>query len=114
MSARRHSLSDGFALLGPWNQTRVLSNYSTQAVQLRSDDGQTVVEVGAGEITVKAQTVNVQASGTATVQGSTVNVTGSSQVNISGNGHTFVEGRDFLHHTHSGVQSGGSTSGPVV
>lgn len=111
---RRHNLSDAFAVIGTWSQPRVLENYPASAAQLRSDDGDTVVEVGNNEITIKAQTVNVQASGTATVQGQTVNVTGSNQVNISGNGHTSIEGKDFLTHTHSGVASGGATTGPVV
>ena len=110
---RRHSFSDAFAIIGTWSQPNKLSNYSTTAVQLRSDDGNTVVEVGENEITVKATTVSVQAQ-TATVQGTNqVTVESNEQVTISGNGKTSIEGKDFLTHTHSGVQSGGSISGPV-
>jgi hypothetical protein len=114
LEQRRHHLADAFAIVGAWNQQRVLSNYSTSSAQLRSDNGSTVIDVAASQVTVTAQTVQVNASGTATVQGGTVNVTGSSQVNISGNGNTTVEGRNFLNHTHKGVQAGTSTSGPVV
>ena len=96
---RRHSLADGFAILGPWNQTRVLANYSTSSAQLRNDAGTVTIDVAASQVTVTAPTVHV---------------TASSQVNISGNGNTTIEGRNFLTHTHSGVQSGGATSGPVV
>jgi hypothetical protein len=39
---RRHDLSDAIALFGPWSQPKVLANYSTTAMQLRSDD-QTVM-----------------------------------------------------------------------
>lgn len=111
---RRHSIADGFAIFGPWNQQRVLSNYSTSSAQLRNDDGTVTVDVASNQITVTAPTVNVHATNTATVQGDTVNVTGSTKVNISGSGHTSIEGKDFLTHTHTGVQSGGSMSGPVA
>lgn len=111
---RRHHLADAFAILGPWNRTRALSNYSTSSAQLRSDDGTVTVDVAASQVTVTAPTVAVHATNTATVQGDTVNVTGSSKVNISGSGHTSIEGKDFLTHTHSGVQGGGSVSGPVA
>ena len=116
---RRHSLSDGFAILGPWNQQRVLSNYSTTSAQLRSDDGTVVVDIAAHQITVTAPTVQVSAttatvnaSGTATVQAPTVNVAGSTAVSITG-GHCAIDGKTFLTHTHTGIQTGGSLSGPV-
>ncbi|HLH04941.1 MAG TPA: Gp138 family membrane-puncturing spike protein [Bryobacteraceae bacterium] len=113
-TTRRHDLSDGFAIMGCWSQPRVLPSYSTSSAQLRKDDGTVKIDVAANQVTVTAQTVQVNASGQATVSGSTVNVTGSAQVNVSGSGNTIIEGRNFLTHTHSGVQSGGSTSGPVV
>lgn len=47
---RLHDLSDGFAFVGPRSQPRVLSAINTAAAQLRSDDGATYVEVGAGEL----------------------------------------------------------------
>ena len=96
---RRHSLADGFAIVGIWNQTRVLSSYSTDSAQLRSDDGTVKIDVAASAVTVSAPTVTV---------------TGSQHVNITGAGNTTIEGRNFLNHTHSGVASGGSTSGPVI
>jgi phage baseplate assembly protein gpV len=84
----------------------VISGYSTSAAQLRSLDGNTVVEVGNGEITVKANNV--------TVQGQQVNVTGSESVAISGNNQTTIDGVNFKEHTHSGVTAGGGVTGPVV
>ena len=122
VSRRRHSLSDGFALVGIWSPQRVLPNYSTGSVMLRSDDNQTSIEVGPGTINLQAETISVYAYGTTTVHGgdqvnvtgSQVNVTGSSAVHISGNGQTFLEGRNFLSHTHTGVAGGGSVSGPVA
>lgn len=103
---RRHDLSDAFAILGPWNQQRLLPNYSTTAAQLRSDDGNTLIEVGSGEVTIKAANVTVQAQ--------QVSVTGSEKVTIAGNNQTTIDGVDFLNHTHSGVTAGGGVTGPVV
>ena len=42
---RMHDLSDGMALLGFRSQPRALSSVSTTSVQLRSDDGETYVDV---------------------------------------------------------------------
>lgn len=42
---RMHDLSDGFVLVGAYSQTKVLPNVSTQALQLRSDDGQAFFEL---------------------------------------------------------------------
>lgn len=106
IDGRRHSLSDAFAILGPWSNPRDLAAYSTTTAQLRSDDGNTVVEVGANEITIKANTVTVQAQ--------QVSVTGSTNVHISGAGNTTIEGKNFLTHTHTGVTAGGGVTGPVV
>lgn len=47
---RMHDLSDGFFLPGFFSQPRVLSNISTETVQLRSIDGETFVEVATGGV----------------------------------------------------------------
>ena len=121
IAKRRHSVSDAVAICGVWNQQRLLSNYSTAAAQLRSDDGTTVVEVGKNEVTIKATTVTVQstnatvnASSKATIAAPEVDITGSTKVVIAGSGNTTIEGGSYLNHTHSGVQAGGGVSGPVT
>lgn len=106
IDGRRHALSDAIAIFGLSSTPRALTSYSTTAMQLRSDDGLTVIELGASEITIKANTV--------TVQGHQINVTGSTNVAISGNNTTTIDGKDFLLHTHSGVTAGGGVTGPVV
>lgn len=104
---RRHDLSDGIAILGCWSQPNVLSNYSTTAAQLRSEDGTVVVEVTGNAVDVTAPTVNVNGSQQVNVQSSTL-------VNINGSGHTTIEGKDFLAHKHSGIQPGSGQTGGVV
>ncbi len=113
LELRRHHLADAFAIVGTWSQKRVLSNYSTGSAQLRNDAGTVTVDIAASQVTVTAPTVSVNASSQASVTAPTVNVSGSSAVNITG-GHCSIDGRNFLNHTHSGVSSGGATSGPVV
>lgn len=49
---RRHTMADGFALMGCWSQPRVLANYSTTAAQLRDEAGVTYVAVAPGQITL--------------------------------------------------------------
>lgn len=121
-STRQHSLSDAFAFVGTSSQPNVLSNYSTSSTQLRSDDGQTVIDVANGTVTVKASTVNVQstnatvqASSSATVKASgTLTLEGDSGIVMKGNNNITLDGIKFSTHVHSGVQSGGETSGPPV
>lgn len=86
---RRHDLSDAFAIPGPWSQPRRVSNYSTNSCQLRNEAGTAYIELS----------------------GSTINIVGSA-VNISGT--TTIQGRSWLGHKHSGVQTGGGNTGGVV
>jgi hypothetical protein len=98
---RRHDLSDGFAILGPWSQPRVLSDYSTSALEVRSDDGNTVIEVASGSVTMTPDGGTSEISITPGI----INLTATT-VNING--------QSYALHTHSGVMSGGSDTGPVV
>jgi hypothetical protein len=45
LEPRMHNLSDGFALVGPFSQARVLPNVSVENVQLRTDDGAASVTI---------------------------------------------------------------------
>jgi hypothetical protein len=98
---RRHDLTDCFFIPGVWNQKRVLPNYQTDRMQLRSDDGTFSIDIHqSGDIVVNATgNVNVNAGGT-------VNI-------LSSGGDTTIDGKDFLMHTHTGVQTGSGESGPV-
>ena len=66
IDCRRHDLSDGFAVFAPWSQPRVLSNYSTDSVQLRNEDGSAYVEISGSTVNIKGGTVNID--------GGTVNI----------------------------------------
>lgn len=90
LDRRRHDLADGIAIVGLWSQPNVLPNYSTDSIQVRNQDGSKLVEITSDGI----------------------NIVGG-HINISGSSVT-IEGKDFLTHQHSGVQTGGGVTGGVV
>lgn len=136
LTEQRHGLTNAIAYPCLRSTPRGIANYSTTSVQLRSDDGQTVIDLKSGQITitatnltinsnsgttqVNATTVNLTATGTVQIDGSPVNLdAGSGTVNIGGGNivigpSTTVDGHNFLTHVHSGVSTGGGTSGPVA
>lgn len=123
--SRRHDLSDGIAILGPWSQKRKLANYSTTALQIRSDDGNTLIEIADGqidmtpdggttEITLTPGAAKIQAAAI-TLDGD-VTVTGELVVDdtIVGHDDAVISGIAYVAHEHSGVTTGSGTSGPPV
>lgn len=95
---RMHNLSDGFAIVGPRSQGRPLDGVSASNVQLRTDDGTAYLDI------TPEGAINLVAPAGLNIVGN-VNITG--QVDMNGV-------RVDETHTHSGVQTGGGTSGPVT
>lgn len=99
---RMHDINDGFALVGARSQPRRLSPApNANAVQLRSDDGQAVISIEAnkdmvlttpGQLTINADAVQINAPVTAT-------------------GDVIGAGISLSTHTHSGVETGGGSTG---
>lgn len=96
---RMHDLSDGFVIPGPKSLPRVIPAISTEAAQLRSDDGQAFVEihptthvvkittpssviVTAPTTTVNATTATINAT-TATINATTATIIASVSATIS-------------------------------
>jgi hypothetical protein len=96
--ARRHSLSDAFALVGIRPRSEAVESYNENDVELRSSDGSIKIQMSGGEIKLVAPTVRIEGqlsvSGSVTAQGDVV--AGS----ISLQGHT---------HLVTGVQTGPGT-----
>lgn len=134
---RMHDLSDGFVIVGPRSQPRVLSGISTSAVQLRSDDGSAYVEINPTSHQIKAQTsgdIVAQATGNITLQGAQVIInapviqlngnvtqtTGSGTPGVSLAGPVTVAtdviagGKSLKTHVHSGVTTGSGNTGQPV
>jgi hypothetical protein len=88
---RMHDLSDGFALPGPRSQPRVIGAVSTTEMQIRSDDGQSIIAIDPATHDVKITTsaklvVNTTGDMTATVGGNMQStVTGNMQSTVTGN-----------------------------
>lgn len=66
---RMHDLSDGFVIPGPWSQATKISNVSTEAVELRSDDREAWISIHP-----TTHEIHVETSGdlTASVRGNAI------------------------------------------
>lgn len=76
LCGRFHSLSDGFAILGPWSQAAKIGQVSTERIEVRSDDHEAVLAIHPQTHDVELTTtgkVDATISGTltATVSGAT-------------------------------------------
>ncbi|NTG86213.1 hypothetical protein G6L15_08645 [Agrobacterium rhizogenes] len=54
IDARMHDLSDGMAMMGFRSKPRALSNVSTEATEIRTDDGNTVISLKGDEVKLQA------------------------------------------------------------
>ena len=103
---RRHDLSDGFALVGFRSQPSVVSGYSGGTAQMRNAAGDAYIEIAGNSINIVGSSVTI--NGTTSIEG---NTTVSGVTNISGG--TTIDGKNFLGHTHSGIEPGGGNTGGV-
>jgi len=62
---RRHYVHDCGFIPGMWSQPNLLSNYSTSSLQIRSDDGTTIVDVSEAGVAIKGATVTAADGGAA-------------------------------------------------
>jgi phage baseplate assembly protein V len=129
---RQHDLSDAFAIVGPQSQAQKISNISTSAAQLRTDDGAAFVEVAAGhnitlntpgKLTASAQGGTEITSPTIVLNGAVIiNGSLSQGMGPGGGGATMLgpvtvtndvkaAGISVSTHKHGGVQTGGGTTG---
>jgi len=110
---RMHDLSDGFAFVGIRSQTRLLTNVSATSTQLRSETGNTLIDLketsGTGTVTVTSANVVLNTTNTTINSSGTIALNGNvaSTGTFTNNGHSIGST-----HEHSGVQSGSNNSGP--
>ena len=95
IDCRRHDLSDGYAIVGLYSQPRRISNYSTNTAQLRNISGSAYVELSGNNINIVGANVTISAN------------------NVTIGGSTTIDGRSFMGHTHTGVMTGGGSTGGV-
>jgi hypothetical protein len=106
---RLHSLSDGFALVGVRSVPRVPIGINTFGVELRSDDGNAVIEINDGN------DINITTPGNITLTAPLVHVQGNLTVTGVIDGVDVNEqGVNLKTHVHSGVTTGGGNTGQPV
>lgn len=109
---RRHDLSDGFAVLGPWSQTKRLANYSPNKLHLYNIQTGTGIEVDGQGIKVTGNveiTGNILTHGNSELKGNSL-IQGDSELKGVVLGQLVAKGVDLVTHTHAGVH--GQTGGP--
>lgn len=109
-----NSLSHPRAMLGFKSDPRKLSNVSTTATELRSDDGMTKISLsGAGGVGVATdKSVSIAAANGVAIGGGAGETAITGTVRITG--ELIVNDIVFSTHKHTGVQPGGGTStGPT-
>jgi hypothetical protein len=92
---RMHSPNDAFILAGVWNQTRVPTAIDPTALEIRNAAGTVKLRMESAGVTITAPLVTV--AGDLAVTGNVLSGTVSLET-----------------HVHSGVQSGGSDTGPPL
>lgn len=115
---RMHDLSDGFVFAGVRSQPRAF-DVSTDAAQLRTDDGAASISINPDSNNITALTpgaIVATAGGGATINAPTIVLNGNVQItgNLNIGGQTVGNGINLNTHQHTGVQAGGAnTGGPV-
>lgn len=128
MEPRMHDLSDGFALVGVRSQARSLSPaVHTGNMQLRADDGETVVELTPGKdvIVTGPTSVTLKSKGSITLDAPRIYIRGLISMrsqsggattatldgSLDATGDVTASNISLNSHTHPG-DSGGTTGGP--
>lgn len=107
-------MTDAMCFPGVITKADTISDYATDAIEIRSDDGKVKVSVKSNSLTLKQDSATMQISGgNITMSAATINITGTTAVNISSPA-TKIDSKSFLAHKHSGVSTGGSNTGGVA
>lgn len=100
-------LTDAMCFPGVLTTKDTISSYSTDAIEIRSDDGKVAVSVKQDSLTLKQDSATISLSGgNITMEAKKINITGTESVKI--------DGVEFLTHQHSGVMTGPGVTGGVV
>lgn len=98
---RMHDLSDGFCVPGIKSQPRVLSNISTTDLQIRNDAGTAHIGMTPAGLIELSSATGIKVNGNLVVSGTIGGGPTGAVINLET-------------HTHSGVTTGGGTSGPPL
>lgn len=114
MDTGMNNLSNAFAMLGFRSNPRALTNVSTDATEVRSDDGNTKISLsGAGGVGISTdKSVGITAANGVNISGGAGNVNFTGTLKVTG--EIELNGIKLSLHKHTGVQPGSGTSaGPT-
>lgn len=94
----QHSYSNAMAVVGFSSEVNAISNYNSQAVEIRNLDASEKISLSAGNITLKSATITLDGN---------VTTTGTSNLK----GQTTIQEKVFLTHIHSNGNQGANTGG---
>lgn len=95
---RRHDISDCVAIVGIWNQQKVISDYAEDKIQIRSLNGETTIDVSDTNIEIKAPAqINIESSGTMEITSTgTMDIESSGIVSVKGTAVNINDGQALL------------------
>ena len=107
-------MTDAMCFPGIITSNETITNYSTDAIEIRSADNTTKVSVKENSLKFLQGNASIDMEeGNITMTAGTINITGTTAVNITSPA-SVIDGKEFLTHQHSGVSSGGSNTGGVA
>lgn len=112
-SPRMYDITDSLAIVGATPLTLAVSDYQTNAVEIRNGDRSVRVSVKETEVNIVAGSsdISVKNDGTIIVNATTVTVNGN--ITVTG-GDVTADGISLKTHVHGGVTPGGGITGVPV
>jgi hypothetical protein len=114
---RMHDLSDGFFIpTGGMSQPNVVGGLSVNSAQLRTKDGTSFIDLNSTTHTITLKATNIALVGNLQLGGAGNLITGQGGAAVDFGATTVMQGGKNIGapHQHTGVQTGGGDSGPVL
>lgn len=113
-------LTDAMCFPGIITDKEPITEYATDAIEVRSADGKVKLSVKENSLKLAQESASIELSGgnitmnaaQITINGTQIDLTGTAAVNVASPA-TVIDSKNFLTHTHGGVTSGQGTTGGV-
>ena len=107
-------MTDAMCFPGVITDKETITDYATDAIEIRSTDGTTKVSVKENSLKFLQGNASIELSGgNITMTGATIDITGTTAVNINSPA-TMIDEKEFLTHIHSGGTGSSGNTGGVV
>jgi len=110
-------MTDAMCFPGVITNKETISNYATDAIEIRNEDGTVKVSVKQDSLTLVQDSATIELSGgNINMEAGTINITGTTAVNITSpatsvGSVTTIDEKPFLQHIHTGGTIQGKTGG---